>query len=186
MIALQHPDNRCTFSVNYCIRYFINLTSMTYPPPPTKLEFMLSYFCQGENSSAVFPKPRASYPSSDSCTILHRHLNAIVASQTTCYIVIPMRSPKGNNLPAWMENFSIPVDDKCCDTVIISPSNSAGNTTGIEALNNQAPSFFAFLKTEECTQYRKPPSFIWTDDPKPSPSGVHAMTFLTVRVLKPT
>lgn len=29
-IALQHPDNRCTFSVAYCIKYFINLTSMIY------------------------------------------------------------------------------------------------------------------------------------------------------------
>ena len=29
-IALQHPDNRCTLSITYGIKNFIDLTSMIY------------------------------------------------------------------------------------------------------------------------------------------------------------
>lgn len=29
-IALQHPNNRCTFSITYRVKYLINLASMIY------------------------------------------------------------------------------------------------------------------------------------------------------------
>lgn len=29
-IAMQHADNRCSFSIAYCIKYFIDLAGMVY------------------------------------------------------------------------------------------------------------------------------------------------------------
>ena len=72
-------------------------------------------------------------------SMLYRHL------QCSCSFTrrLAASSSQWDSLKAttyWptLRTFFIPVDDKCYDTVIISTPNSAGNTTGIEALHNQA------------------------------------------------